>query len=79
MICFHCGKHIERGHVSRDYHGNPVNLHRRCVEPFDADVITARATTNGDGRTYSDDAQHWSRADGVVRMVYARPGDREDA
>lgn len=79
MICFHCGRHIDGLAVPAMYGGNPVNLHRKCVQPFKADHITARATTSESGRTYADDVRYWSPGQEVVRLTHRRPGDEEGA
>lgn len=74
MICHECGRHIKGKPRTRDYHGATVNLHVKCGKRIAPDV-TARATTSETGRTYVDDELRGT-ADGPVRRVYARPGDR---
>ena len=82
-ICFQCGKRLvdARGHdiepVVRDYHGNPVKLHKTCARGLDHDDITARAATDEAGHVYADDKLYTDGFGKVVRVVYAHAGETD--
>lgn len=76
-ICFQCGKRLADAMgrtvagVERDYHGNPVKLHKSCAKTFDANKTpTARAATTEDGYVYADEGRH-----NPFRTVFKRQGE----